>query len=546
MLLNFSLSLRRALHFDRGWFHLRATAVSTATVLGTYGWSLLVEREAGLHVDSVVQAVVIASSLGRVQRAFDRTDRLIACVVLPCAAAGGTELSTLIQHHPDPGDALFTLGVAGSLWVRRFGTRAVRAGTLVVLPLVAVLVVPGGIAPAGGHERTGWAAVTALFALAWGSAVTWAACRAGVVRRPPSVTVAAMPGTNRPGIAASTRMACQAATALAAAFAVGRALWPDHWPWVVLTAFLVASGARSRGDVLVKGVWRTVGASAGTVVAGVVAGSFGPRSDTVVVVIFAVLAVATWLRELSYAYWAGCVTAVLSLLYDWFGQSSGSLLHTRLAGIAVGAVLGISASWLVLPVRTSATVRSRTAAALAGLGELLTADGHDVRAVRTARARFAHRVDQLTLAAAPLKVLEQVPAPRRVAALWRRPLEGLLPPAALRRCAAPADALASATLRAPDALAADAATVRHRSDVATHALAVRRAIGRRPAPEPAPEQPPLTPAEGPHPAETVTVRAALDAIDAQLDVLTELFGTPPNAPAGPAADTTSPTAEAAR
>lgn len=61
-----------------------------ATVLGTYGWALLVEHEAGLRVDSVVQAVVIASALGRVQRLFDRTDRLSACVVLPCAAAAGT------------------------------------------------------------------------------------------------------------------------------------------------------------------------------------------------------------------------------------------------------------------------------------------------------------------------------------------------------------------------------------------------------------------------------------------------------------------------
>ncbi|MER6526408.1 FUSC family protein [Streptomyces sp. NPDC001508] len=157
---------------------------------------------------------------------------------------------------------------------------------------------------------------------------------------------------------AGTRMALQMAVALAGAFVVERTLWPGHWTWTVLTAFLVCSGARSRGDVLVKGVWRTIGASAGTVVAGAVAGSFGPRSDAAVVVIFSVLAVAGWLRELSYAFWAGCVTAVLSLLYDWFGQDSGDLLGTRLAGVAVGAVLGLAASWLVLPIRTPAVVRA--------------------------------------------------------------------------------------------------------------------------------------------------------------------------------------------
>ncbi|MGW5697707.1 hypothetical protein ACWEWX_44825, partial [Streptomyces asiaticus] len=148
----FSARLRRALHFDPEWLHLRATAVTMATVLGTYGWALLIERTAGLHVDSVIQAVVIASSLGRVQRVLDGADRLMACAVLPCAAAGGAELATLIQRHPTAGDAVFVLAMAGAIWLRRFGARATRAGTLLVLPLVAVLVLPGGTGPAGGHE----------------------------------------------------------------------------------------------------------------------------------------------------------------------------------------------------------------------------------------------------------------------------------------------------------------------------------------------------------------------------------------------------------
>src|SRR3712207_5494318 len=110
-MLTFPRSLRRALPCDPDGRHLRATAVTTATVLGTYGWALLVEHRAGLHADSLVQAVVVASALGRVQRAVDRTDRAVACLVLPCAAAGGTELGTLIRQHPDVGDAVFVLGM---------------------------------------------------------------------------------------------------------------------------------------------------------------------------------------------------------------------------------------------------------------------------------------------------------------------------------------------------------------------------------------------------------------------------------------------------
>ncbi|WP_339133854.1 FUSC family protein [Streptomyces sp. f51] len=525
-------STRRALHFDPRGTYLRTTAVSMATVLGVYGLALLVEHEAGLRVDSVVRAVVIASALGRVQRLFDRTDRLVACVVLPGAAAAGAELSTLIERHHLAGDTAFVVGVAGAIWVRRFGARAARAGTLVVLPLIAVLVVPAGAVQVGGHEQTAWAAVTALAAVVWGTVVTWAAQRAGCVPRPPSAKVTTAPGAPRHGPAPSTRMAAQTAAALTAAFAVGRNLWPDHWTWVVLTAFLVCGGARSRGDVLVKGAWRTLGAAAGTVVATAVSGQFGPRSDTAVVVIFVVLAVATWLRELSYAYWAGCVTAVLSLLYDWFGESPGDLLHTRPAGIAVGAVLGVAASWLVLPIRTEAVVRARTAAALSGLGELMEADWHDGQAVRRARARFAYRVEQLATATAPLRILAAAPVPRALSDRWHPAPFAFRSLTALRGCADPVDDLTEAIASAPAALTADPAVTRGRARIAAHTLTVRRSIGRRPTPadatEPTARRRFRTP-EPPTPANRFVppTLAALDTIETQLELIGALFGPPP-------------------
>ena len=208
-------------------------------------------------------------------------------------------------------------------------------------------------------------------------------------------------------------MALQMATALAAAFAIGRTIWPGHWAWVVLTAFIVCSGARGRGDVVLKGALRGAGAAAGTAVATAVAGTFGPHADASVVVMFAAVAVATWLREFSYAWWAACVTAVLSLLYGWFGQAPGGLLETRLEGIAVGAALGIAASWLILPVRTSDVARRRAADALAALSGVLTADWRDPAALGHRQAAFQHTVISLGQIAPPLRAQRLLLAPLR-------------------------------------------------------------------------------------------------------------------------------------
>jgi uncharacterized membrane protein YccC len=78
---------------------------------------------------------------------------------------------------------------------------------------------------------------------------------------------------------------------------------------------------------------------------------------------FAVLAVALWLRPLNYAYWAAGMTTALSLLLGYFGQDATSLLPTRLAAIAVGAVLAVASAWWLLPVpkRRSTTVAARPA-----------------------------------------------------------------------------------------------------------------------------------------------------------------------------------------
>jgi hypothetical protein len=318
---------------------MRTATTTIIATLGTYASALALERAAHLRPAIIVLAVVLAVTVGR-----RRADGGI--LLLPVVAIAASEVGVLALHHRDLAEALFVVALSGSIWVRRFGLWAARAGTFVALPFVALLVAP--VPPAAGGVQALWAAVAAAIAVAWSLAV----------RRLAGVVPEAAP-PRRPRARISTRMAAQMGVALTAAFVLGQLAFGVHQPWVVITAFIVCSGNRGRGDVLRKSVLRLGGAAAGTVGATVIASPFAPGAPASVAAIFAVLAVGTVLRERSYAYWAGCVTAVLALLYGYFGEGGAGMLPERLAAIATGAAIGIAASWLVLPVRTREAVRAR-------------------------------------------------------------------------------------------------------------------------------------------------------------------------------------------
>ncbi|GAA4241285.1 hypothetical protein GCM10022254_69510 [Actinomadura meridiana] len=486
-------------------------------VLATYASALAIERRAHLHVDVVVQAVVLALSAARVQRRVDRLDRLIGFAVLPATAMAATGAQWLMAVHPAVGDTLFVVVIAASIWVRRFGSRAVRAGTLMVLPFVAILVVHGQAAAMVTWHGALWSAVIALVACAWVTVLQLLAAQAGFGDIPTRTTVPPVrPGARR--LSPSTRLALQMGTALAAAFVVGRTLWPQHWAWPVLTAFIVCSGARGRGDVLLKSLLRTLGAGVGTLAAALIAGSFAPHADGAVVVIFVVLAVAAWLREASYVYWAGGVTAGLSLLYDWFGEPPGDLLRTRLAGIAVGGALGLAASWLVLPIRTGQVLRRRAADAVAALGGVLAAacDSAGVEKDELWRRQrgFEHAVGQLEQIARPLR------ARRTLESRWApgRPhqadaidlIRGCLPEVRTLTEALP-------ELRPLPPCVTDLGVA-----VSANALAALKTIGRRP--EAHLRQATASASRDPDSTPAIT---ALEQINHRLTDLTTVFSTPP-------------------
>lgn len=398
---------------DPGLAGLREAAVTMTATLASFATGLVIEHVARLSVSIAILAVALALSIGRTgARAGHRSLRstALAAVVLPLVAVAANEIGTRIFRQPNIGDALFVAAMSATVWMRRFGPVARQIATFATFPLVAMLIVPVPIVSSNGSTSDGrwWSALVALVALGWITAIRAVAEHAGILV-PAAVQPA--PARERPSsartsrrapasikIAASTKMSLQMAAALGAAFAVGRHLFGTHWTWTVLTAFIVCSGTRGRADVLYKAALRLTGAGVGTLAATVISGVFPPGDRWSIVAIFAVLAVALWLRQINYAYWAAGMTAALALLYGYYGERGVGLLGTRLEAILIGAALAVAASWLILPVRTTDIIRRDIGVALVALDGYLAALAEEPASAPTRQDRFRHAASALKYA----------------------------------------------------------------------------------------------------------------------------------------------------
>lgn len=325
-----------------------------------------------------VLAVVLCLSLSRSHLDRDLRGRLEAAGALPVVGLGAVGVGMLLHRMPWVGAAVFVAGMFVSIWLRRFGPMAQRAGSLIALPFVAILVTPPIEAGHGSRLMAVLAPViVALLALAWVSVLHALARRLRVLpppRRhagPATLPVRESPQQPTKSIPASTRMAIQMAVALAAAFVVGHAFFAERWAWIVLTALIVNSGNRGRLDVAYKSVLRVLGAAAGTIVALVSTLHVGSHDTSTAALILAAVFLGIWLRPFGYAWWALFVTIALALLQGFEGSSAQHILWPRLEEIMIGAVIGVASAWFVLPVRSTAMLRRRIADALAVLSDAL-------------------------------------------------------------------------------------------------------------------------------------------------------------------------------
>ena len=347
---------------------LREAALTMLAAAATMGCALAIDPEPG----PAILALVLCLSLGRSRLDRDLRGRLEAAAVLPVVSLAALGVAILLHRAPWLGAAAFVAAISGSIWLRRFGPGGRKAGTLIALPFVVILVTPY-VPP----TRVGPAlalllpVIVALLALAWTSVLHALGERLGwqarVEAAPSEAAEAPRAGARRP--VASTRMALQMAAALALAFGVGHLFFDGHWAWVVLTAFIVGSGNRGRLDVAHKSVLRVAGAAAGTLVALAAGAGLGAHDAATVALMLAAVFLGLWLRPLGYAWWALFVTLALALLQAFVGGSVPGVLGPRLTAIVVGALLGVAAAWFVLPVRSTDVLRRRIADALAALSE---------------------------------------------------------------------------------------------------------------------------------------------------------------------------------
>ncbi|GAA1227070.1 FUSC family protein [Prauserella halophila] len=169
-----------------------------------------------------------------------------------------------------------------------------------------------------------------------------------------------------------TRSAIQAVLGGGLAVIGGELVSHQRWYWAVLTVFVVFLGTSSAGATLVKSARRVVGT-----VVGIFAGALcaitvaGNVPATIVLVLVCVFGMMFFART-SQIVMTFFITTMLGLLYSILGTFSIDVLGVRLAETAVGAVAGVLAAVVIVPVRTRAVMLDDVATTLEDLREYVT------------------------------------------------------------------------------------------------------------------------------------------------------------------------------
>ncbi|MEG8275103.1 FUSC family protein [Streptomyces sp. AHA2] len=155
-------------------------------------------------------------------------------------------------------------------------------------------------------------------------------------------------GLRRP----TTRAAVQVSVGSSLAILGGELLSTQRWYWAVLTCWIVFINTSSTGEILVKGYRRLLGTVFGVVAGIVLAGLVGNHTGTAFALVLVLIFAMFYTAPLSYTLMSFFVTAMLGLLYTLLHTYSLDVLVLRIQETALGALCGVVAAALVLPVQT--------------------------------------------------------------------------------------------------------------------------------------------------------------------------------------------------
>ena len=163
------------------------------------------------------------------------------------------------------------------------------------------------------------------------------------------------------------------AVAAALAIVIGEAVSPARWYWAVIAAFVVFAGTNSWAETLTKGWQRLLGTVLGVPCGVLVATLVSGNTVASLVMIFVCLFCAFYFMKVTYSLMTFWISTMLALLYGLLGEFTVPLLLLRIEETAVGAVIGIAAAMLVLPINTRTKIRNDAHTFFLTLSDLIEA-----------------------------------------------------------------------------------------------------------------------------------------------------------------------------
>ena len=158
------------------------------------------------------------------------------------------------------------------------------------------------------------------------------------------------------GLNPSTKAAIQVAVATSAATLLGELISPDRWYWAVLTAFLVFTGASTRGEILSRAGHRVVGTIAGVFAGVLLSALVGNNQPLQLILLVVCVFFAFYLVTVAYALLSFFVTVMLAMLYGLLGTFSIEVLELRIVETAAGGVVGIASAYFIFSTGTRSTM----------------------------------------------------------------------------------------------------------------------------------------------------------------------------------------------